>query len=148
MQYKVFLYLSSQSLMYIYFFQQLQGAAITNKLRETFTENLLSTYEELERSFTKKIYEFYKAIEFRTLWEGNNPLGSFKRVASESAKEIKTLVGVAELTKALTKVNDLKDKAVDCFSRHVYTTNLQKWTFDNVNNKWVSFRSINTYLVV
>ena len=63
-------------------------------------------------------------------------------MASESAKEIKTLVGVAELTKALTKVNDLKDKAVDCFSRHTYTTNLQKWTFDNVNNKWVSSRFI------
>ena len=133
----------------VYFFpQQLQGADITNKLREAFTENLLSTYEELERSFTRKIYEFYKAIEFRTLWQGNNPLGSFKRVASESAKEIKTLVGVAELTKALTKVNNLKDKAVDCFSRHIYTTNLQKWTFDNVNNKWVSFHFINTYLVV
>ena len=134
--------------MYIFFSQQLQGVDITNKLREAFPENLVGTYEELERSFTRKIYEFYKAIEFRTLWEGNNPLGSFKRVASEIAKEIKTLVGVAELTKALTKVNNLKDKAVDCFSRHIYTTNLQKWTFDNVDNKWVSFRSIKTYLVV
>ena len=122
---------------------QLQGAVITNKLRETFTENLLSAYEELERSFTKKIYEFYKAIEFRTLWEGNNPLKSFQRVASESAKGTKILVGVAQLTKALQMVNDLKDKAVDCFSRHIYTTNLQKWTFDNIKNKQVFFRFYN-----
>ena len=106
---------------------------------QTFTENLLSTYEELERSFMTKIYQFYKAIEFRTLWEGNNPLTSFQRVASESARGTKTLVGVTELTKALTKVYRLKDKAVDCFSRHIFTTNLEKWSFDEVNNKGVSF---------
>lgn len=87
----------------------------------------------------KKIYEFYKAIEFRTLWEGNNPLTSFRRVASESAMGTKTLVGVVELSKALTKVYQLKDKAVDCFSRHIFTTNVQKWSFDEVKNKGVCF---------
>ena len=87
----------------------------------------------------KKIYQFYKAIEFRTLWVGNNPLTSFRRVASESATGTKTLVGVVELTKALTKVNQLKDKAVDCFSRHIFTTNVQKWSFDEVKNKGVCF---------
>ena len=87
----------------------------------------------------KKIYQFYKAIEFRTLWVGNNPLTSFRRVASESATGTKTLVGVIELTKALTKVYQLKDKAVDCFSRHLFTTNVQKWSFDEVKNKGVCF---------
>ena len=118
----------------------LQGAPISTTLRQTFTENLLSTYEELERSFMEKIYQFYKAIEFRTLWLGNNPLTSFRRVASESAMETKTLVGVVELTKALDKVSQLKDKAVDCFSKDPFTTNLIKWSFDNVTNKVVSFR--------
>ena len=87
----------------------------------------------------KKIYQFYKALEFRTLWSGNSPLTSFRRVASESAMETKTLVGVVELNKALAKVYQLKEKAVDCFSRHIFTTNLQKWSFDNVKDKGVCF---------
>ena len=118
----------------------LQGAPISNTLRQTFTDNLLSTYEVMERSFMKNIYQLYKAIEFRTLWTGNNPLTSFRRVASESARGIQTLVGVAELNKALAKVYWLKNKAVDCFSTHKFTLNLKKWSFDNVTNKVVSFR--------
>ena len=117
----------------------LQGSPISTTLRQTFTDNLLSTYEVMERSFMKNIYQLYKAIEFRTLWEGN-PLTSFRRVASESAREIKTLVGVSELNKALAKVYRLKDKAVDCFSTHKFTLNLKKWSFDNGTNKVVSFR--------
>ena len=101
-------------------------------------DNLLSTYRELERSFMKKVYELYKAFKFRTLWKGNNPLASFRRVASESARGTGRLNGVAQLTRVLRKFQTLKDKANKCFTFNKYATDIHRSSFNNVKNKKVS----------
>ena len=102
-------------------------------------ENLLGTYRELERSFLRNIYELHKAFAFRTLWQGYNPLASFQRVASESARGTGRLNGVVQLTGVLRRTQELKDKANKCFTYNTYTTDISKWSFDNVKNKKVSF---------
>ncbi|XP_078344954.1 uncharacterized protein LOC144630471 [Oculina patagonica] len=110
-------------------------APISQSLQQTFMENLLSTYRELERSFMRNVYELHKAFEFRTLWEGNNPLTSFQRVASESARGTGRLNGVVQLAGVLQDTKRLQDKAVKCFTNNIYTTDIQKWSFDNVKDK-------------
>ena len=107
-----------------------------------FMDNLLSTYRELERSFMKKVYELYKAFKFRTLWEGHNPLVSFRRVASESAKGTGRLNGVVQLTGVLRKFKNLKDKANKCFTFVDYTTDIHRWSFDNVKDKQVKTKYV------
>ena len=103
-----------------------------------FMDNLLSSYRELERSFMKEVYELYKAFKFRTLWEGNNPLASFRRVASESAKGTGRLNGVVQLTGVLRKFQKLKDKANKCFTFNKYTTDIHRWSFNSVKDKKVT----------
>ncbi|CAH3148650.1 unnamed protein product [Porites lobata] len=112
-----------------------KGAPITKELQQMFMDNLLSSYRELERSFMKKVYELYKAFKFRTLWEGNNPLASFRRVASESAKGTGRLNGVVQLTGVLRKFQKLKDKANKCFTFNKYTTDIHRWSFNSVKDK-------------
>lgn len=90
----------------------------------------------------KKIYQYYKALEFRTLWTGNNPFTSFRRVASESAVEIKALNGVAQLTDVYNKAIKLRKQAVSCFTSVSYTPDSHRWSFDNVKNKEVGGDSI------
>ena len=111
---------------------------ISKTLQQTFLEHLLSTYRELGRSFMKKVYELYKAFQFRTLWEGNNPLSSFQRVASESARGTGRLNGAVQLTEVLRKTKDIQDKAMLCFTNNIYTTDIMKWSFDNFKDKEVS----------
>ena len=87
----------------------------------------------------KHLYELHKAFAFRTLWEGNNPLASFRRLATESARGTGQLNGAVQLTGELRKINRIKNKAIRCFSDVKYTTDSQKWSFDNVKDKAVSF---------
>ena len=108
------------------------------ELQQTFADDLLSAYEGLERLFVRKLYQFHKAIEFRTLWSLNIPIASFQRVASEGALGAKTLVGVVELTKRLNQVQDIKDRAADCFSTNIYKSDFQKWSFCSATHKKVS----------
>ena len=102
---------------------------------------LLSTYRALERSFMRNLYELYKAFKFRTLWEGNNPLRSFQRVASESALGTNRLNGAVQLTGVLQNMRQIQDKAVKCFTNLIYTTGIKKWYFDKVKDPKVSFPS-------
>ena len=104
-------------------------------LQQTFMDNLLSTYRELERSFMRKVYELYKAFEFRTLWRGYNPLATFRRVATESARGTGRLNGVVQLTGVLRRINELKDKANKCFTYNKYVTDIHKWSFDIKKDK-------------
>ena len=91
------------------------------------------------------IYEQHKAFAFRTLWEGNNPLASFRRVASESALGTGRLNGVIQLTDVLQRSKQIRDKAVKCFTFNIYTSDIKKWSFDNVKDKPVSFVEICYY---
>ena len=87
----------------------------------------------------KHLYELHKAFAFRTLWEGNNPLASFRRLATESARGTGRLNGAVQLTGELRKINRIKNKAIRCFTDVKYTTDSQKWSFDNVKDKVVSY---------
>jgi len=115
-----------------------EGASISKNLQQTFTEDLLSTYRELERSYMSTVYELEKALKFLTLWKGTNFLASFRRVATESARGTGRLNGDVQLTKLLY---DLKKyyvhDAAKCFSRISYTSNVWKLYFDNINSKSV-----------
>ena len=105
-------------------------------------ENLLSSYRELETKFMRNVYELDKALSFRTLWEGNNPLASFLRVASESAWGTGRLNGDVQLESILNKVNELKDEVSKCFTYNKYSGPATfKWSFDNVKHKAVSLNN-------
>ncbi|KAL9957971.1 hypothetical protein ACROYT_G034931 [Oculina patagonica] len=110
------------------------AAPITKNLQLGFMDNLLSTYRELEQSFMINVYELYKALRFRTLWEGNDPLANFQRVASESARGTGQLNGIIQLTDVLRNMEQTETKAVQCFTNNVYTTNINKWSFDKTKN--------------
>jgi len=79
-------------------------AELSTQIQQNFIDYLLSTYRTLERSFLRNMYELHKAFMFRTLWEGNNPLENFQRVASESALGTGRLNGVVQLTDVLTSI--------------------------------------------
>ena len=94
------------------------------------------------------VYELYKAFKFRTLWEGDDPLRDFQRVASESAQGTGQLNGIVQLTNVLQKMEDVETAAVRCFTNNPYTTNIQKWSFDKDNNKQVTPSDTYTYVKV
>ena len=103
-------------------------------------DNLLSTYRELEQSFMISVYELYKAFRFRTLWEGNNPLVNFQRLASESAHGTGQLNGIIQLTDVMRRMEQTETKAVQCFTNNVYATNIKKWSFEKTRDVDVSSR--------
>ncbi|KAL9983250.1 hypothetical protein ACROYT_G005396 [Oculina patagonica] len=114
---------------------QTQGTPLSDELRLNFLENLLSSYKVIEQSFMKKVYELQKAFKFRTLWEVNNPLATFRRVAAESAGGTGRLNGIVELTKVLQNFETTETKAVRCFTNNIYTTGIKKWSFNSVDHK-------------
>ena len=82
------------------------------ELRKTFTDNLLSTYKQLERSFMIKLYELHKALGYQTLWNLNDLIGSFRRIASESALGVGRLNGAVELTKELQTLSEVSAELI------------------------------------
>lgn len=121
-------------------FACLSAQPITKNLQLGFMDNLLSTYRELEYSFMVNVYELFKAFRFRTLWEGNDPLTNFQRIATESARGTGQLNGIIQLTDVLRNMEQTEKKAVQCFTNNVYTTNIKKWSFDKATNADVSSR--------
>ena len=84
-----------------------------------------------------KLNELHKALGFRTLWNLNDLIGSFRRIASESALGVGRLNGAVELTRELETLSRVIRKAQVCFSKLKYTTNVHKWRFDKDRNKKV-----------
>ena len=113
------------------------GISSTEEVRLQFLEHLLSTYQEMEGSFMKEVYELYKAFKFRTLWETGDPLPQFQRVASEGAQGGR-LNGILELTNVLRDIQSLETDAVTCFSQNHYSTAIQRWSFDTTTHQSVS----------
>ncbi|KAM7430868.1 hypothetical protein ABFA07_018466 [Porites harrisoni] len=107
---------------------------LTTKLQQNFLDYLLSTYRALERSFMRNLYELHKAFVFRTLWEGNSPLTSFQRLASESALGTGRLNGAVELTNVLQNLKQLQDKAVKCFTNNIFATGIKRWSWSKKRN--------------
>jgi len=85
-----------------------------------------------------KLYELHKALGFRTLWNLKDLIGSFRRIASESALGVGRLNGAVELTKELQTLSQVIGKAQVCFSKLKYTTSVHKWKFDKDRNKKVN----------
>ncbi|KAL9982789.1 hypothetical protein ACROYT_G004894 [Oculina patagonica] len=107
---------------------------IADSIQQMFLDNLLTSYGEMETSFAKHLYQFYKAFEFRTLWDVADKLLIFERTTRETAEETKSLQGVLQLTKALEDVEALQTKARRCFTKFRYSTDIHKWSFDNIKN--------------
>lgn len=102
-----------------------------------FLDDLLTSYQQIESNFTKPLYQAYKAFEFRTLWNVDNKLGEFQRLASEAAKGTRKLQGVVQLTKALKELTELQTRAHKCFTKYGYTFNTRKFSFDSVKDEKV-----------
>ena len=109
-------------------------------------ENLLSTYREMERSFMESVYELYKAFKFRTLWEGENPLTEFQRVASESAHGTGRLNGMIQLTEVLQNMEKLEITAVNCFTDNIYADDVKKWSFDKDKHQEIRIITVLTLI--
>ncbi len=111
---------------------------IAADIQQTFLDDLLTSYGQMETSFTEYLYQFYKGFEFRTLWNVDDTLVQFERTATEIAPGTGSLQGVLQLTKALEKIESLESKGRTCFTRFRYSTNINKLSFDNVKNAAVS----------
>lgn len=124
-----------------------QGGEISKDLQVEFLDNLLSTYQELETSLMREVYELHKAFRFRTLWEGTNPLSLYQRVAVESAHGVGRLNGILEITNVLRNIEQTETKAVKCCTNNVYTTDIQKWSFDKTRNNGVNISSSYSFYI-
>ena len=100
----------------------------------------------MERSFMERVYELYKAFKFRTLWEGENPLAKFQRVASESAHATRRLNGMIQLTEVLQNMENLEITAVKCFTDNIYADDVKKWSFNKDNHREVRIITVLTLI--
>ncbi|XP_020909806.2 uncharacterized protein LOC110247689 [Exaiptasia diaphana] len=107
---------------------------LEDRVQQMFLDNLLTSYQKMEASFSKNLYLFYKSFEFRSLWDETQRLASFERTASEAAAGNGQLQGVVHLNNALQELDDLDSKGRQCFTRFVFTDNVHKWQFDSINN--------------
>ena len=102
-------------------------------------EYILSTYRQMERAFMLEVYELHKAFNFRTLWEGNDPLVQFRRVAVSTAQATGRLNGILQLTDVMKNIEDVETEAVKCFTNNIFANDIAKWSFDKTKNKAVSW---------
>lgn len=96
-----------------------------------FLDDLLTSYQQMETSFSKYLYQFYKGFEFRSLWNVSGTLANFQRRASTAAQGTGQLQGVLELTNALQEIDDIQNRGRQCFTKFRYSTSTHKWSFDN-----------------
>lgn len=89
----------------------------------------------------KEVYEMDKAFQFRTLWETEDPLPQFQRVASEGAHG-GHLNEILELTNVLRSIQSLEADAVTCFSQNHYSTAIQRWSFNTTTHQSVSDKRV------
>lgn len=92
----------------------------------------------MEDSFAIQLLEAFKGFEFQTLWNVKDKLFQFQRTASEAAPGTNNLQGIVQLTKSLEKLDKLKQKTQQCFTKFKHSTDILKWSFNNVNNTLVS----------
>ena len=102
-----------------------------------FLDDLLTSYQQIETSFAKHLYQFYKGFEFRSLWDVSDKLTKFQRLASEAARGNGILTGSVELTNAVDEINKIESFARGCFTKMIYFSNKHKWSFDSVKDRAV-----------
>ncbi|KAJ7375658.1 hypothetical protein OS493_039784, partial [Desmophyllum pertusum] len=84
---------------------------IANDIQQTFLDDLLESYRQMETRFARKLYKFYKAFEFQSLWNLDSKMAQYQQLASSAAEGTGRLRAVLELTKALQDINDIESKA-------------------------------------
>lgn len=99
-----------------------------------FLDDLLTSYQQIEKRFAKYLYKFYKGFEFRSLWDVKGKLAKYQRQAVEAARGNGILTGVVELTNAVQEIDNIQNEGRQCFTRFRHTINTHKWSFDNVKN--------------
>ena len=105
---------------------------IAENIQQMFLDDLLTSYQKMEVSFSKELYLFYKSFEFRSLWDVSDRLANFERSASRSGQE--QLQGVVQLNNAIQAIDKLENQGRQCFTKFPYTTNVHKWSFNNVKH--------------
>ncbi|XP_078358139.1 uncharacterized protein LOC144642907 isoform X2 [Oculina patagonica] len=113
---------------------QTAGSPIAESIQQTFLDDLLTSYGQMETSFAKNLYLLYKGFEFRTLWNVIESLAQFERTASEAAPGTGSLQGVLQLTNALQSVNNLQNDAQQCFTHFPFTSGTHRFSFDSVQD--------------
>ncbi|XP_028517529.1 uncharacterized protein LOC110247684, partial [Exaiptasia diaphana] len=107
---------------------------LEDQVQQMFLDNLLTSYQKMEASFSKNLYLFYKSFEFRTLWDETQRLASFERTASEAAAGNGQLQGVVQLNNALQEIDDLESRSRKCFTKFEDIDRIHKWEFNNENH--------------
>ena len=114
---------------------------IADSIRQEFLDNLLNIYEELETSFSRQLYLFYKGFEFRSLWNMDEKMARFQRRAATLAKGTGYLQGVNSLTRALLEIANIEMAARSCFTSKKPKIGIYKWSFDKTKDPTVCVSS-------
>ncbi|XP_027042405.1 uncharacterized protein LOC113670461 [Pocillopora damicornis] len=107
---------------------------IADSIRQEFLDNLLNIYEELETSFSRQLYLFYKGFEFRSLWNMDEKMARFQRRAATLAKGTGYLQGVNSLNRALLEITNIEMAARSCFTSKKPKIGIYKWSFDKMKD--------------
>ena len=113
-------------------------APIADNIQQTFLDDLLTSYKQMEASFVMQLLDFFKGFEFRTLWNVVDDFFKFQRTASETAMGTGKLQGILQLSKSLENLDTLGGKTRQCFTTFHPTVKIHKWSFDNIKNAAVS----------
>ena len=113
---------------------------IADSIRQEFLDNLLNIYEELETSFSRQLYLFYKGFEFRSLWNMDEKMARFQRRAATLAKGTGYLQGVNSLNRALLEITNIEMAARSCFTSKKPKIGIYKWSFDKMKDPTVCFK--------
>lgn len=123
-------------------------APIAENINRMFLDDLLTSYQTLESSFTKNLYQLYKSFEFRSLWDISDKLTGYQRTASEAAPGTGQLQGVIQLDNALQEIDEIENKGMQCFTKFVYNTRVHKWPYDSQKDSTVCIRIDTLYTYV
>ena len=97
----------------------------------------MQTYRQMETRFAKKLYYYYKSFEFQSLWDVEDKISEYQKVASRATDDNGKLQGIAELQKAIAKIDELECSAQNCYTSYRVETDIHKWSFDSSNDKTV-----------
>ena len=85
----------------------------------------------METRFAKKLYSYYKSFEFQSLWDVEEKIAEYQRLASSATDTAGKLQGVAELQKAIAKIDELESSAQNCYTSYRVETDIHRWSFDS-----------------
>ena len=109
----------------------LVDAPIAENIQQNFLDDLLQTYRQMEIRFAKKLYNYYKSFEFQSLWDVEERIAEYQKLASRATDSTGKLQGVAELEKAIATIDELESSAQNCYTSYRVETDIHKWSFDS-----------------